>query len=280
MSFLFELIVEFIVELLAQLLPHLWPSRPAPVQGRWTVAQYERLYSGYLKLAIYHTVVLTFALGGLWAFGFRILRALVYPDPMDSEILVVALELRWILLALMAGYACALPTSQRLLRATLKHRYPDYVVYRSLKVGHKMRLFYKVIPAILAATVAGFVYHLATTYTAFTEEHVEIHRTFQPTLVFRYHDIVEIRGARGGVTINGKTKAYKNGVYVIEFADGYQWHMWQAGVANDPCGGYRAVAFAAARSGREITGPDLQARCRYATVARPSRSPLQLRPTM
>jgi hypothetical protein len=165
-------------------------------------------------------------------------------------------------LALFAGYTCAKPASQRALRLILKHRYPDYLIYRSLKVGYDKRLFHSAFPAILAAAIAGYTCHLATTYTAFTENEVAIHRTFRPTLVYGYHDIVELRGAKGRVTINGKTKKYKKGVYVIEFADGFQWHMWRAGAPNNPCRGYAAVAFAAARSRQAITGPDLQARCK------------------
>ena len=261
-SFLVGLIFGILTQYSDFYLPYLLPFRPSPGQVRWKLVQYEQLYAGYHKLAVWYFAALIIGLAAAWDFLLRILRALAYPDLSEAGVLLTSTEPRWIIAALVAGYASAIPASQGALLVILTRRYPDYLVYRSMKSGYDKRLFNRIFPALLLCTVTGFVYYLATSYTAFGEDHVEIRRTFHPTLVYGYHDIVEIRGAKGRVTINGKTKKYKKGIYVIEFADGFQWHMWQAGAPNNPCRGYAAVAFAAARSRQAITGPDLQARCK------------------
>ena len=245
--------------LLVQVLPSLFPYHSPPGATRWTLAQLKRLYARADAFLFYPKWIGLIAASFVWSLPLLGLRSIIYPDPGTPGMIMTPWWFYWVVAAVLGGVLTMVAAWHSILRRVLGRRYGEYCLYRRWQAGRALPVLYK------AATAAGVpvliiaVYTLSATYTVFGTARIVISQAYHQSASYPYYDIVEIRAIR---LRRKETSNRVRGRYEIEFPDGTVWHASTAFNAfnwTEPCATFPYIAFAAERSRRPITGPDLYA---------------------
>lgn len=239
---------------LVQVLPAWFPYHTAPGPTRWNLEQLKRLYARADSFLFYPKAIGLVAASLVWSVPLLGLRLIVYPDPGTPGMIMTPWWYYWVLVAMLGGVLTMFALWPSVLRRVLGRRYGEYCVYRRWRAGRALPGLYK---AAAAASVPGLILAVCTlsaTYTVFRTDRIVITQAYHQTVSYPYYDILEIRAADLPKESSRKRARRR---YEIEFPDGTVWHSSTALSTANPCTTFPYIAFAAQRSRRVITGPDL-----------------------
>lgn len=233
-------------------------ERTDPLAGGRSVQALARDFFGYDLIALVLSFLMMPPLVFLWLDLFQAAGLWFAPDHGASGRLLRPSVWAWALPALFAGLASVFLPLHLLMKLALAERYTEYLFYANKLAGFDAFKLVKALSAIMALVALCGVVLLSSTFTAFLDGRIVIKGVLAEARSFAYADIVALRAVPAPDQNERKASERRPGHYEILLRDGTLWRSTDGLRDSLPRCDFQAVALAALKSGRRITGPDIR----------------------